>query len=280
MKIIEAYATKNKCYQVAEKIKVKGLMLHSIGVPQPSAKVMANQFNQYQPNGVSVCVHAFIGADGNVYQILPWEHRSWHCGDAANSTHIGVEMTEPATIKYTGGASWVETSDGKNTKKHVIATYNTAVELFAFLCKKYNLDPMKDGVIISHSEGYKRGIASNHGDVEHIWKKFGLTMDGFRKAVKNKMAENNAIETANKPTANVIELPTLRKGDTGNEVKTVQRILRQLKYTGADGKLLAVDGDFGIGTEAAVKRFQAKRGSTLCDGIVGLWTWEKLLRGI
>lgn len=77
-----------------------------------------------------------------------------------------------------------------------------------------------------------------------------------------------------------IELPILRKGSTGNEVKTVQRILKQLEYTGADGKLLAVDGDYGKDTEAAVKRFQAKRGSKTCDGIVGEWTWTKLLKSI
>lgn len=191
MNIISAIATKNKCYQQGITITPKGLMLHSIGVAQPSAKAMANAFNTYQPNGSSVCVHGFIGADGDVYQTLPWNYKAWHSGGTANSTHIGVEMTEPASIKYTGGASWTDTNSEK-TKAHVLATYNTAVELFAYLCKTYNLDPTADGVIISHSEGYKRGVASNHGDVEHIWNKFGLTMDGFRKAVKAKMAENKA----------------------------------------------------------------------------------------
>ena len=97
---------------------------------------------------------------------------------------IGVEMTEPATIKYAGGASWVETGDGENTKNHVLAAYRYAVELFAYLCQQFGLDPMADGVVISHSEGCKRGIASNHGDVEHLWSKFGLTMAQFRKDIK------------------------------------------------------------------------------------------------
>lgn len=35
------------------------------------------------------------------------------------------------------------------------------------VCKQYSLDPMKDGVIISHKEGCARGVASNHGDPEH-----------------------------------------------------------------------------------------------------------------
>lgn len=68
-------------------------------------------------------------------------------------------------------------------------TYETAVELFAMLCKEYGLNPAADGVIISHADGYKRGIASNHGDPEHLWNGLGMgyTMDGFRQDVKKAM---------------------------------------------------------------------------------------------
>jgi N-acetylmuramoyl-L-alanine amidase CwlA len=106
MNIIEAFATNNKCYQIGAPLYPQGIMLHSIGTPQPSAAVLARYFDQYQPGGQSVCVHAFLDAGGTVYQTLPWEMRGWHCGGAANGTHIGVEMTEPASIAYTGGASW------------------------------------------------------------------------------------------------------------------------------------------------------------------------------
>ena len=45
--------------------------------------------------------------------------------------------------------------------------------------------------IISHAEGAKKGIASNHGDPEHYWRGLELsyTMDTFRKAVAAKMEE-------------------------------------------------------------------------------------------
>ena len=70
-------------------------------------------------------------------------------------------------------------------------TYKSAVELFAHLCKEYGLDPLTDGVILSHSEGHKRGLASNHGDPEHLWKglKLPYTMDGFRADIKAAMQE-------------------------------------------------------------------------------------------
>ena len=51
------------------------------------------------------------------------------------------------------------------------------------LCKEFDLDPLADGVVIDHAEGYKRGIASNHGDVAHWFKKYGKSMDIFRSDV-------------------------------------------------------------------------------------------------
>lgn len=193
MELMKSYVTKNECYQVARKITPKGLMLHSVGVPQPSAKVFATSvYNQYMPNGYEVCVHAFLQSDGKVYQTLPWNYEGWHAGGgdkgSANKTHIGVEMCEPDTIKYTGGASF-KVLDAAKAKAYVKGCYETAVELFAYLCDLYDLNPLADGVIISHAEGYKRGIASGHADPEHLWKGLGMgyTMDGFRKAVKAKM---------------------------------------------------------------------------------------------
>lgn len=190
MDIIEAFATKNKCYQVAAPLTPRGIMLHSIGCPQPNAAVLARYYNQYQPGGQSVCVHGFIQRDGTYYQTLPYTMRAWHCGGSANSTHIGIEMTEPASIAYTGGASWRDL-DPAATEAHVRGTYAAALELFAQLCEQYALDPLADGVIISHAEGAARGIASAHADPTHLWRVFGLTMDGFRRDVAEAMAAKN-----------------------------------------------------------------------------------------
>ena len=75
-------------------------------------------------------------------------------------------------------------------------------------------------------------------------------------------------------------MPVLKRGSTGAAVKTLQRLLRQLQYVNMDGKtLLIVDGSFGSNTEAAVKRYQKNRGAKNPDGIVGKWTWNKLLNG-
>ena len=181
MKIIEAFAVKNKCYQAGAPLTPRGIMLHSVGCAQPSAAAFARSFNQYQPGGVSVCVHAFAQADGTVYQTLPWETIAWHCGGSANSTHIGVEMTEPSA-----GMTYAEAAE------QIAGTYHTAVELFAALCKQYGLDPEQDGVLIGHAEGHRRGVASNHADPELLWRTYdmGYTMDGFRADVAEAMNKN------------------------------------------------------------------------------------------
>ena len=194
--IIESFATKNKCYQAAIPLYPQGIMLHSVGCAQPSAALFARSFNQYQPGGVSVCVHAFAQADGTVYQTLPWEMRGWHCGGSANSTHIGVEMTEPSA-----GMTYAEAAE------QIAGTYHTAVELFAALCKQYGLDPAQDGVIIGHAEGHRRGVASNHADPELLWRTYdmGYTMDGFRADVAGAMNENDEEDEDDMVRYNTIE---------------------------------------------------------------------------
>ncbi len=168
MKLVQSIMTKNPCYTAGRKITVKGLMLHSVGCPQPNASVFIKNWNT--PSYGTACVHGFIdGHDGTVYQTLPWNHRGWHCASgptgSGNNTHIGVEMCEPASIRYTGGYSFT-CSNLSSARASVMKTYEAAVELFAYLCKLYGLNPTADGVIISHREGHARGIASNHGDPE------------------------------------------------------------------------------------------------------------------
>lgn len=64
--------------------------------------------------------------------------------------------------------------------------------------------------------------------------------------------------------------PTIRRGSTGNPVRRAQKRLSLAGYdTGG------VDGLFGAGTEAAVRRLQAERRLTV-DGVVGPQTWAQI----
>ena len=67
MNLIQSILTQNPCYTAGRKITVKGLMLHSVGCPQPSAAVFVKNWNN--ANYTSACVHGFIdGNTGDVQQ--------------------------------------------------------------------------------------------------------------------------------------------------------------------------------------------------------------------
>lgn len=261
MQIKETFVTNNPCYKrnqnpdlekdentrqkyiSFQKNGAKGLMLHSVGCPQPSAMVFVNNWNDSSYD--NACVHAFIDANtGVVHQCLHWNFRGWHGGGSSNNTHIGVEMCEPACIRYTGGSSFT-CSDTATARAAVTRTYNAAVELFAFLCKKYNLNPLASGVIVSHAEGYKLGIASNHGDPEHLWRGLNMsyTMDGFRKAVAAAMGKGE-----DKPVTPPADSNTIYRVQTGafSKKANADALAAKLKAAGFDTYIVQIDNLYKV----------------------------------
>lgn len=195
MNLHKCLLTNNNCYKAGVKMTPCGVMVHSTGANNPTLRryvqpddgllgtnPYATDWNRAKPGGQSVCVHAFIGKllDGSVatYQTLPWDIVGWHSasgpkGSANRMGYIGFEICE----------------DGLTDRTYFEQVYWEAVDLVAYLCKLYNLDPAKDGVVICHSEGYKRGIASNHGDVMHWFPKHNKSMDTFRADVTAAMKQ-------------------------------------------------------------------------------------------
>ena len=225
MNLFQCLFTQHDCYKAGVKIKPVGVMVHSTGANNPTLRryvqpvdttpgraelleklgrnTNGNHWNQtrqyiytdgtrtigkrdyskklkktlYEP-----CVHAFVGklADGTIAtcQTLPFNIKGWHSGSgdkgSANSMgYIGFEICE----------------DGLTDPAYFGKVYREAVELTAYLCKLYNLDPRKDGVVICHKEGNQRGIASNHKDVTHWFPVHGKSMDTFRADVAAELSE-------------------------------------------------------------------------------------------
>ena len=110
IEIKKKFMNKNRCYSNPQKITPVGLMLHSVGCPQPKPEVFIRLWNDA---GKDVSIHGFIG-ENEAFQTLPYDYKGWHAGrgtsgKSANGLgYIGFEMTEPATIKYTGGASFID----------------------------------------------------------------------------------------------------------------------------------------------------------------------------
>ena len=226
MRLIKCMLTANDCYKAERTITPKGVMVHSTGANNPlvaryvqpvegqsneaqlKAEIGGNRnANDWNNPGLDVCTHAFVGklADGGVgtVQTLPWDHRGWHAGTgtsggSANNTHIAFEICE----------------DDLTDEGYFRKVYQEAVELAAMLCKTYNLNPLADGVVICHSEGYQRGVASNHADVMHWFPKFGKSMDTFRADVSKAMTPAQV-----KPQPPVSgKTYTVVKGDTLSEI--------------------------------------------------------------
>ena len=267
--------TQSTCYKGTRKYTPKGVLWHSTGANNPTLKryvqpddnasnkaellaligknAYANDWNHIEREAG---LNFWIGklADGTVaaVQTMPWDYRPWGCGSGSkgscNNTHIQFEICE----------------DGLNDKSYWEAVYKEACEMTAYLCKMYGIDPkgttVCNGVtvptIIDHTGSHALGLGSNHGDIQHWSRKYGVTMDTVRNDVAALLGSDSFTVTA--PAG-------LQKGDSGEAVRTMQIMLIACGYSCGN---TGADGDFGNNTLAGLKAFQAAAGLTV-DGIYG-----------
>jgi N-acetylmuramoyl-L-alanine amidase len=262
VKLIQCILTDNDCFRIKRGIKPKGVMVHSTGADNPTlrryvqpvkggdgdyAALMAQlgrnkNGNHWNRPGLDVCVHGFIGqlADGSVasVQTLPWTHRGWHAGTgtsggSANNTHISFEICE----------------DGLADPAYFKLVYREAVELTAHLCQVCGLDPLADGVVICHSEGYRRGVASGHADVEHWFPRHGKSMDDFRADVAAELAPKPEPEPGPGPKPDPEEDDEMKYYKTLDEVPeyyrpTVEKLVEAGALRGTAEDVLNVSEEF------------------------------------
>lgn len=149
-------------------------------------------------------VNFWIGklADGTVtsVQVGPLNYRAWGCGSgnkgSCNNGWVQFEICE----------------DGLNDKAYFDKVYQEALEITAYVCKTYNIDPYgtsKCGStyvpnITCHIESHKYGCGSNHGDVLHWFPKFGKNMQTIRDDVAKLLKESDS---------NVVVSDTIKVGD-------------------------------------------------------------------
>lgn len=278
MNLHQLIFTESDCYKegMAKKQFIKPIapMWHSTAANNPYLKryvgpddglLGKNIYNNHwnQPRDRRVCYHAFVGKlkDDTIasYQVLPWDLRGWHSGSGKNGNgnslgYIGICICE----------------DNLKDKDYAMAAYKEACELSAYICELYSLDPMN---IIDHAEGYRLGIASNHGDVDHWFRKlYGITLDQIRRDVKALMVKPEPTPTPDDKVLAWMKANTLRLGSKGKLVGYLQSYLERHGY-----EPVAIDDDFGPKTKEAVTRLQGDK-ELYRDGIVGPQTWEVIMR--
>jgi hypothetical protein len=201
--------TNSTCYKGTSKMEVKGVLWHSTGANNPNLRryvqpssndanydalikklgknTGGNDWNHIERQAGLNC---WIGklADGTVttVQTMPWDYRPWGCGSGSkgscNSGWIQFEICEDALAD----------------KAYFDAVYKEAVEITAYLCSMFNLNPkgtvnhngVQVPVILCHQDSYRLGLGSNHADVYHWFNKYGKTMDNVRADVATLMGSN------------------------------------------------------------------------------------------
>lgn len=205
--------TQSACYKGTHKMEVKGVLWHSTGANNPTIKryvqpddaapdreallelLGKNQYNNDWNHQTSrkVGMNCFIGklADGTVstVQVMPWTFRPWGCGSGKNGScndhWIQFEICE----------------DNLTNADYFNAAYREAVEITAYLCKMFNIDPMGEvaynklsvPTILCHADSHDLGLGSNHGDVNLWFKRYGKTMRDVRRDVAALLKEDAAV---------------------------------------------------------------------------------------
>lgn len=257
MKRTSALLTNNLTYTSPQRLTPGGIVVHSTGVNQKRIAAYRWQFDR--PTQYA-SVHGIIGLDEDgvltYEQWLPYNYQCWGVGTgrkgSLNKTHLQFEICE-----HLGDRDWC------------LTTYAAALDICEEWCRTFNISPDK---VVCHSEAHAMGYGSNHGDVMHWWPKYGLSMDGFRA----ELAERLRSEPKNEPTTEggatvTIDLPVLRKGAHNESVRALQQLLTAQGYD-----TQGADGIFGNNTDAAVRKFQKANGLDV-DGIAGRDTWTALL---
>lgn len=104
--------------------------VHYVGNPGSSAVANRNYFENLKGTSTYVSSNYIIGLSGEIICCVPDEEIAY-CTNQANSYSVSIECCHP-----------------DSTGKFNAATEKSLAELCAYLCKKYNLNPMDD--IIRH----------------------------------------------------------------------------------------------------------------------------------
>jgi N-acetyl-anhydromuramyl-L-alanine amidase AmpD len=178
-------------------------------------------------------------------------------GFVTEGRHRSLETLQGGTNMVSGAhcpgqntvAIGIENEGTYQTTAPTTALYNQLVAMCAYICQQYNLPADR---IYGHRDFVNTQCP---GDVLYD------RIAQLRRDVAARLGSSARL---------VRTWTTVRRGDSGERVKTLQYLLRARGYS------LTVDGAFGTGTETVVKNFQTARGLT-ADGVVGRYTWEALL---
>ena len=238
------------------------IVVHYVG----AVSTAKNNVDYYASQKLQASAHYFVD-EKEIWQSVEDWNSAWHCGGGLqgsgghkfhgickNSNSIGIEMC----VKKTSGGEWYFEPE----------TVSNTIELVKLLMKKYNIPKSR---VIRHYDVTGKICPAPYVD-DAKWKaEFLNKLDGTATTV---IANNTTTTTTKGGNTVNVTMSVLKKGSTGKEVKTLQRLLIALGFScGSCG----VDGSFGNATLEAVKKYQKAKGLEV-DGSVGSATWTSILK--
>lgn len=207
MKEEKAYLVKNNCYtQGRKRSKTLGVLVHDTATPGATIDAFIKSWNTPKPNGISVCVHAFVD-DKRVVNTLPYDMRCWGCGSgpngSGNDTYIQIEMIDPAEVYFVNGWQY-RSRDIEKTKVTIKKTVENLCKWIVARLKELNIHEVNKETVTSHYEAHSKGIASGHQDPQGFLGLAGLTMDDIRTRCRELM--NKEVDASGDAVNSIDEL--------------------------------------------------------------------------
>ena len=210
-------------------------------------------------NDRSASANYSIGTDGRIGLHVDESNRAWTSSSRANDY-----MAVTIEVANDGGAPDWHISD---------KALESLIKLCVDICKRNGIEKLnftgdKNGNLTMH-----KYFAATACPGPYLESKFPYIAQEVNRRLGLTEPEPEVVpEKTNEGEFNV-NMRTLKKGCKGEDVKAMQILL-----VGNDCSCgeYGADGDFGSGTEAAVRMYQKKKNLQV-DGIAGPATWGKLL---
>lgn len=149
--------------------KIDGVVIHYVGNPGTSAEANRNYFESLSSgaDGVYASSHFIVGLEGEVLECVPLTEIAY-ASNSRNQDTVSIEVCHP---DETGEFSTV--------------TYDRVVELTAWLCREFHLDPETD--VIRHYDVTGKDCPRYYVENPEAWERLLLDVSAEMTA-----AERNA----------------------------------------------------------------------------------------
>ena len=146
---------------------IRGVVIHYVGNPGTAARANRDYFEGLKDgaDGVYASAHFIVGLDGEVIQCVPLTEIAY-ASNQRNDDTVAVEVCHP--------------DEGGQFSQ---VTYDRCVELTAWLCRTFRLDPERD--VIRHYDVSGKDCPKYYVEHPEAWDAFRTDVAGQLEALQN-----------------------------------------------------------------------------------------------